>query len=54
MKKCMWCLSEFETDSNEKYCSSECEKKEKELSKSDNGTKKGFFQVIVDFISSLF
>lgn len=52
-RKCMWCLKEYETDSNEKYCSSECKTKS-ETPKDGDIVKKGFFAVIGDFIGSLF
>lgn len=52
-KKCMWCLKEFETNSNEKYCSVECKTK-KETATESNVVKKGFFAVIGDLLGSLF
>ncbi|MGE0560880.1 MAG: hypothetical protein AB7O47_03610 [Flavobacteriales bacterium] len=55
-KKCMWCLKEFEIDSNEKYCSIECKDKSNSLAdKSNKGkTREGILGGIVDAISSLF
>jgi hypothetical protein len=52
-KKCMWCLKEFETDTRNQYCSTECKKK-KETPKESDVVKKGFFAIIGDFFGSLF
>jgi len=56
-KKCMYCLKEFDTDNNnEKYCSEECQTKSGNISKANRKkeTSSGFFQTIIDTISSLF
>lgn len=55
-KKCMWCLKEFQTDSNEQFCSDECKNKnDASTDKAKNGkTRKGILGGIIDTISSLF
>ncbi len=53
----MYCLKEFDTDNNnEKYCSEECQTKSGNISKANRKkeTSSGFFQTIIDTISSLF
>lgn len=55
-KKCMWCLKEFKTESNYKYCSLECKNKSEDIT-SDNANKEsktGFFQTIIDILTSWF
>jgi len=49
----MWCLKEFETDTKNQYCSTECKKK-KDATKVSKVVKKGFFEIIGDFFGSLF
>ncbi len=51
-KKCMWCLTEFNTNSNEKFCCIKCEKKNEATS--SNKTKKGFAAVLGDLTANLF
>lgn len=53
IKKCMWCLTEFETKSNGKYCSETCKIKTENLSENET-VKKGFFAVVGDLTTSLF
>jgi hypothetical protein len=57
IKKCMWCLKEFEANDNkEKYCSDDCQTKSNNLSKSNKKEEasSGFFTTIVDAITSIF
>ncbi len=51
-KKCMWCLTEFKTDSKEEYCSCNCEKKN-ENSSSKDYPKKGVAAILGDLTFSL-
>lgn len=53
-KKCMWCLKEFESHSNDEYCSLECKNKSITSDSSKKELKKGFFQTIVDVFTSWF
>jgi hypothetical protein len=52
-KKCMWCLTEFKTESKEKYCSCNCEKKNKNSSSKDY-PEKGVAAILCDLTVVLF
>jgi len=49
----MWCLTEFNTKSKQKYCSCACEKKNEKSNTSDY-SKKGIAAVLGDLCFSLF
>jgi|GEM_PF-4905475 len=53
-KKCLNCVKEFQTDSDEKYCSEACEKKANGYDKENKKSKYGILDHIIDFFSSLF
>ncbi len=52
-KKCIWCLKEFETENDNKYCSLECEEKSENDtdSKRKKGMKQGFFQTVIEVLT---